>query len=142
MYAYANDSFYPLSMRDIYEAAGSWPSVYAEVDDSIFAEFSLIPPEGKMRGTGDDGLPSWVDVPPPTQEELIGQAERQKQMLIDQANAFINTRQWPGKAVLGRLKGDDLTQYNSWLDYLDALEALDISSSPNFTWPTPPRLRA
>ncbi|WP_204528018.1 tail fiber assembly protein, partial [Citrobacter cronae] len=31
------------------------------------------------------------------------------------------------KAAIGRLKGDELAQYNLWLDYLDALEALDTS---------------
>ncbi|HIG0354641.1 TPA: tail fiber assembly protein, partial [Enterobacter asburiae] len=34
--------------------------------------------------------------------------------------------------------GDDLTQYNLWLDYLDALEAVDTSSAPNIGWPTSP----
>ncbi|MQK17566.1 hypothetical protein EI013_03255 [Escherichia coli] len=29
-------------------------------------------------------------------------------------------------------------QYNSWLDYLDALEAVDTSSAPDINWPTPP----
>ncbi|EOZ9308370.1 tail fiber assembly protein, partial [Citrobacter freundii] len=28
--------------------------------------------------------------------------------------------------------------YNLWLDYLDALEAVDISSAPDIEWPTPP----
>lgn len=44
----------------------------------------------------------------------------------------MNSRQWPGKAAIGRLKGDDLTQYNLWLDYLDALEAVDTSSAPGY----------
>lgn len=140
MYAYANGSFYPLSMRDMYEAAGSWPAVYAEVNDSVFAEFSVIPPEGKMRGTGDDGLPVWIDVPPPTQDELIAIAEAEKQRLIDEVNAHMNSKQWPGKAAIGRLKGVDLEQYGIWLDYLDALEAVDISSGPDINFPTPPAL--
>lgn len=28
--------------------------------------------------------------------------------------------------------------YNAWLDYLDALEAVDTSSAPAIEWPTPP----
>ncbi|EDM2693909.1 tail fiber assembly protein, partial [Salmonella enterica subsp. enterica serovar Typhimurium] len=43
---------------------------------------------------------------------------------------------WPGKSVLGRLKDDELTQYNLWLDYLDALEAVDVSSAPDIVWPS------
>ncbi|HCR1893061.1 TPA: tail fiber assembly protein, partial [Enterobacter asburiae] len=57
---------------------------------------------------------------------------------IGVANDFMNSRQWPGKAAIGRLRGDDLTQYNLWLDYLDALEAVDTSSAPNIGWPTSP----
>ncbi|EBP3538292.1 tail fiber assembly protein [Salmonella enterica subsp. enterica] len=138
MYAYANNSFYPFSMREVYEASGSWPTNYVEVDESVFTEFSVTPPVGKIRGTGDDGIPAWVDIPPPTQEELIAQVEREKQRHIDVANEFMNGKQWPGKAALGRLKGDELAQYNLWLDYLDALEAVDTSSAPDITWPTPP----
>ncbi len=30
-------------------------------------------------------------------------------------------------------------QYNSWLDYLDALEALGISTAPDIEWPVQPQ---
>ena len=33
---------------------------------------------------------------------------------------------------------DELAQYNLWLDYLDALDAIDTSKAPDITWPTPP----
>ncbi|MES0243759.1 tail fiber assembly protein [Citrobacter cronae] len=138
MYAFSNGNFYPLSMREVYETSDSWPTEYIEVDESVFTEFSTTPPEGKIRGTGDDGMPAWVDIPPPTQAEIIAEAEREKQRRIDAANEFMNSKQWPGKAALGRLKGDELAQYNLWLDYLDALEAVDTSSAPDINWPTPP----
>ncbi|EPF4824647.1 tail fiber assembly protein, partial [Escherichia albertii] len=50
--------------------------------------------------------------------------------------------QWPGKAAIGRLKGEELAQYNLWLDYLDALELVDPSSAPDIEWPTPPAVQA
>ncbi len=31
----------------------------------------------------------------------------------------MNSKQWPGKAAIGRLKGEELAQYNLWLDYLE-----------------------
>lgn len=138
MYAYANNSFYPFSMREAYEASGSWPTEFIEVDDSVFTQFSASPPEGKRRGTGDDGMPVWVDVPPLSEAELIEQAEREKQHRIDTANEFMNSKQWPGKAAIGRLKGDELAQYNLWLDYLDALAEVDTSSAPDINWPESP----
>lgn len=65
-------------------------------------------------------------------------AEAEKQKLIDQANTYMNGKQWPGKAAIGRLKGEELAQYNLWLDYFDELEAVDISTAPNIIWPERP----
>ncbi|EJB1248285.1 tail fiber assembly protein [Salmonella enterica] len=76
--------------------------------------------------------------PPPTHEELIQAAEFEREYRIDSANEFMNNKQWPGKAAIGRLKDSELMKYNLWLDYLDALEAVDTSSAPDIKWPTPP----
>ncbi|EFU8247004.1 tail fiber assembly protein, partial [Escherichia coli] len=80
--------------------------------------------------------------PPLTSEELISIAESNKQRLVNQANEYMNSKQWPGKAAIGRLKGEELAQYNLWLDYLDALELVDTSSAPDIEWPTPPAVQA
>lgn len=80
--------------------------------------------------------------PPLTHEELIQVAEIERQRRINATNDFMNSRQWPGKAAIGRLKGDELAQYNLWLDYLDALEAVDTSSAPDIKWLTPPGEKA
>lgn len=69
---------------------------------------------------------------------LIAAAGVERQSRIQQANDHMNNRQWPGKAVIGRLKDDELAQYNLWLDYLDSLEALDTSTAPDIKWPEPP----
>ncbi|EHW4941864.1 tail fiber assembly protein, partial [Escherichia coli] len=69
---------------------------------------------------------------------LIEITESERQLLINQANEYMNSKQWPGKAAIGRLKDDELAQYNLWLDYLDALELVDSSSAPDIEWPTPP----
>ncbi|VUX17132.1 Caudovirales tail fibre assembly protein [Escherichia fergusonii] len=98
--------------------------------------------QGKVRIAGDDGLPTWGEIPPPTHEEQIAAAELEKQQLINQVNEYIYSKQWPGKAAIGRLKGEELAQYNLWLDYLDALELVDTSSAPDIEWPTPPAVQA
>lgn len=68
----------------------------------------------------------------------IAAAEVDKQSKIDQANDYMNSKQWPGKAAMGRLKAIEKEQYNLWLDYLDALEAVDTSSAPDINWPESP----
>ncbi|EFR17832.1 tail fiber assembly protein, partial [Escherichia coli] len=103
---------------------------------------SGLPPKGKIRIAGENSFPAWTEIPPPTHEEQIAAAELEKQQLINQANDYMNSKQWPGKAAIGRLKGEELAQYNLWLDYLDALELVDTSGAPDIEWPTPPAVQA
>lgn len=115
------------------------PETATEISVDVYSEFAGVAwPEGKVLGADSSGMPAWVDAPPLTYEEEVSAADSKKQALIDQANAYINSKQWPGKAAIGRLKGEELAQYNLWLDYLDALEAIDTSTAPDITWPEPP----
>lgn len=70
----------------------------------------------------------------------VATAEGEKQSRSDLANDYINSKQWPGKAALGRLKEAEKEQYNLWLDYLDALEVVDTSSAPDINWPVAPEV--
>lgn len=106
-------------------------------DYSTFAGVAW--PEGKILGADISGRPVWVNAPPMTYEEAVAAADAQKRALIDQANDYMNSKQWPGKAAIGRLKGDELAQYNLWLDYLDALETIDTSTAPDLEWPPVPQ---
>lgn len=118
------------------------PDVIA-VEDTVFNEFGLsFPPPGKIRIAGKNGLPEWADIPPPAHDEILTQTETEKQNCINKANDYMNRKQWPGKAAIGRLTASDLTQYNQWLDYLDALEAVNTSSAPDINWPVSPAEQA
>lgn len=143
-YLYVNNLAYPYELQSLYVEKGGWPEEKGvDIDEVIFREYFYdTPPEGKYRCVGEDGLPAWADIPPPTREEQIASAETKKQQLINQANEYINSKQWPGKASIGRLKGEELAQYNLWLDYLDALELVDTSGAPDIEWPTPPAVQA
>ena len=137
IYDAKTNASYPVEFKESYIAKGLWPESGVEIDEETFAGFQK-PPIGKMRVAGDDGYPAWADIPPLTQEQLVAIADAEKQSLIDQANEYINSKQWPGKAAMGRLKEAEKAQYNAWLDCLDALEAIDTSSAPDIKWPTLP----
>ncbi|EFN8126315.1 TPA: tail fiber assembly protein [Escherichia coli] len=92
--------------------------------------------------SNQEGYPVLTEQPPLSKENLIALVELKKRKLINEANEHMNSRQWPGKAAIGRLKGEELAQYNLWLDYLDALEMVDTSSAPDIEWPTPPAVQA
>ncbi|WP_264384618.1 tail fiber assembly protein [Siccibacter colletis] len=66
------------------------------------------------------------------------EAEQMKSSLRSYANGFINERQWPSRLALGRLSEEEKAAFNSWLDYLDALESVDTSSAPEISWPAQP----
>lgn len=132
-------AFYPEDLMLSYEAAGTLPDDIISVSGDMFATYSGTPPQGKSRGATEDGQPTWIDLPPLSHAEEVEVAEAQRQVRIDEANDYMNSKQWPGKAAIGRLKGEDLAQYNLWLDYLDALEMVDTSIAPDIEWPTPPQ---
>ena len=116
------------------------PEGVSEISFEDYSTFAGIAwPEGKVLGGDSSGRPVWVNAPPLTHEESVAAADAQKQALIDQANDYMNSKQWPGKAAIGRLKGDELAQYNLWLDYLDALEAIDTLTAPDIEWPPVPQ---
>ncbi|WP_370906165.1 tail fiber assembly protein [Citrobacter koseri] len=140
IYSPSHNAFYLAVLKAEYELSDNWPEDGVEISDDLFIKYTSTPPDGKERGVDSDGMPCWVDLPEPTTEELIAAAESKRQQLINEANTCINNKQWPGKAAIGRLKGEELSQYNLWLDYLDALEAVDTSSAPDINWPVPPEL--
>jgi len=139
VYSKTTNAFYLEENKANYQSEGAWPDDVTDVSFEVFSEFSGIPPERKIRVPSKDGLPIWQDIPPLTKEQIIALADREIGCRINHANDYMNNKQWPGKAAIGRLKGDDLAQYNLWLDYLDALEEVDISDAPNVNWPSLPK---
>lgn len=137
-YLYVNNQFLPTSLKDEWIRADMWDEENGVfVNEEVFREF---PPtsNGKIRIVGPDKMPAWADAPEPTHDELVATAEQLRSSLISSANAYMSERQWPGKAAIGRLKGDELVKYNLWLDYLDALYEVDTSGASNIEWPQRP----
>ncbi len=129
------NAFYPVAMKQEYENAEMWPESGVEITEEVFASFQN-PPEGKMLGSDKKGNPVWVDTPPLTHEQLVAIAESQKQALI--AEVHKETEMLRTKLALGRIKEDEKALLNAWLDYLDELEAVDVSTAPDIIWPVKP----
>ena len=71
----SRNTFFNSDWRDLYDAAGTWPADAIEVGTETFQEFAMgDPPMGKQRAAGEDGLPIWIDVPSPTEEERLVRA--------------------------------------------------------------------
>lgn len=109
---------------------------FKEVDGKI-----IEIPEGVKTSIGWE-YDGETFLPTPTPEidktQLINNALLEKEGRISAANHTMNSKQWPGKAAIGRLKDYELIKYNVWLDYLDALYAVDVSNAPDIKWPAEP----
>lgn len=132
----SHNNFFPESMLDEYVQAGWDLSDLISIGDDVFNKFSSTPPEGKVRACGDDGMPSWVDAPPPSQDELIKETEAKKQALI--AEASQKTQLWQTQLMLGIITEEDKASLKEWMLYVQDVQAVDPSLGAGVVWPTPP----
>ncbi|HCR4155456.1 TPA: tail fiber assembly protein, partial [Morganella morganii] len=63
-------------------------------------------------------------------------AEYDKQALITEVQA--ETQLLQTKLALGRISDNEKARLNAWLDYLEELEAVDVSTAPDIIWPVKP----
>ncbi|MDQ5989782.1 Bacteriophage tail assembly protein [Acinetobacter baumannii] len=136
-YSAIDNAFYPFAMQSIYLKAGTWPKNGIQVDEAIYQEFAINePPRGKQRTANKKGLPAWADIPPPTSEQLITEAEQQKQSLLTEANSSIAPLQ--DAVDLGMATDEEKAQLTSWKTYRVLLNRVDTSLAPNIEWPEKP----
>ncbi|MBS9427674.1 tail fiber assembly protein [Photorhabdus akhurstii] len=131
-----NRAFYPLLLQQNYIEAGSWPNDPLPVTDDIFNEFSGIPPIGKILSSGEDGLPCWENIPPPTKEELIFIAESQKTQFISLANEKITPLS--DAVELDIATDEEMLLLKEWKKYRVMLNRVDTSNAPEIDWPIKP----
>nr|DAG51524.1 MAG TPA: tail fiber assembly protein [Caudoviricetes sp.] len=137
-YSPSAGAFFPNEFKESYKAAGSWPTDGIEVTKEIRDKFLAQPPEGKCLGADQNGHPAWIDIPEPDKEEQQAEFINERNLRILFANDYIASKQWPARAVLGRLKGNELSDYNKWLDHLEELESITLDTVRNNHWPQPP----
>lgn len=78
----------------------------------------------------------WITDKVAKMENDIAEAGAKKQYLIAEVNT--ETQILQTKLALGRIKDDEKARLNTWLDYLDELEAVDVSTAPDIIWPVKP----
>ena len=126
-------------------------TAYFEGEDDGF-DYTLIYGEGAYGVIIPDGMGvsegyTYVDgeffappAPEPTHQDLVSEAESQKQSLIYGANIiFVN---WQTKLLLNRATEDERDALNKWLDYFDSLQSIDSNDAPDIDWPQQPEIPA
>lgn len=138
-YSASRNSFYEVAELDLYVEAGTAPQDLVEVADSVFEEFTQGPyPEGKTREAGPEGMPIWVDVPPPSEEEMAARHFAQRDAYLDEAAIRIAPLQ--DAVDLGMATADEVAELTAWKRY--RVELNRLATAPgfpfDFQWPEVP----
>lgn len=139
MYLFSRSTlaFYPESEIEAYKTAGTLPGDVIEVSDEIRDEYNFTSPEGKKLGVNAKGYPAWKDIPPPTQDELIANAEQERQRLLDYADTVM--LDWRTELMLGEINDANRAKLSAWLAYKNDVKSVDVTTDPeHVNWPVPP----
>ena len=137
-YSVTANAVYSADEREYFENAGMWPDDAVLLPADVFSEFFIeLPPAGKIRVAGSDGMPAWADIPPPTKKELIHIAEAERQRLITNADAVM--LDWRTELMLGEISDANRAKLSAWLAYKNEVKTVDVTTDPeHVNWPAPP----
>ena len=130
-----NRVFLAVALLPSYDDAGWNLSDIIKIDDSVYIEFNGNPPVGKQRGV-INGMPAWVDLPPPTTDELISSANAKKGQLKAVADSEIGWRQ--DAVDGGYAQENEVTELAAWKKYRVLLMRINTLKAPNIEWPVAP----
>ncbi|MEP8891729.1 tail fiber assembly protein [Enterobacter roggenkampii] len=138
VYSASKDAFFPIALREIYELAGTWPEDGVETGDDVFKKFTDTPPDGKVRGGGKDGKPTWVDAPEPTNQQLLDAVKLEQQYLLGYADLV--TADWRTELSLGEINDEDKKKLSQWMAYKRQVKAIraEDAIADGFQWPLTP----
>ncbi|WP_338149528.1 tail fiber assembly protein, partial [Xenorhabdus bovienii] len=136
-----NDWFYSAIARGfIYrpdEQPGNYPDDLKPISDELYREMFDGQSNGKLIVPGADGLPTLVDLPPPTPEQLRQKAEYEKQDRMRIARDKIAPLQ---DAVDLNIATDaEKSSLTEWRKYRVLLNRVDCTTAPDVKWPEQPK---
>lgn len=124
-YSAATNGFYPETID-----YPNLPEDVVTITDELYNEMFIGQQNGKTITPGVDGRPFLSDYPILTKEQNVFAAEQKKLTLISEATKDISV--WQTKLLIGRkLTSKELLSLNTYIDYIDALNAIDTSIASN-----------
>ncbi len=130
------NSFYPIEMKPEYQQAGVWPEDGVDVSEGVFLKYTAIPPKGKQRGCDYNGFPVWVDLPPLTKEQHIGEAKKKVAELLGVANEKITPLQ--DAVDLNIATEHELESLREWKKFRVLVNRINFDDAPEIVWPVMP----
>lgn len=108
---------------------------------SVYGEgaFAVVAEDGVRCEIGDkydDGEFIAPPTPEPTYEELVQEANQEKTQRLSSADSIF--LEWQTKLLLNIASDDEKNAVIAWVNYKDAVRAVDTTQAPNITWPEQP----
>lgn len=76
-------------------------------------------------------------MPPPTKEELVHNAENDRQRRLAHADAII--LDWRTELMLGEISDVNRAKLSAWMAYKSEVKSVDATTDPeHVNWPKPP----
>lgn len=132
-YSPSTKGFYDDKLKNDYQNNDSWPEDLTEISERWYNYLLQKQSEGKTININEYGQTVVTEPEPPTQEELTGQAERQKSKLLAEAESFILPLERAVK--LGMATDAEREMLESWERYSVLLSRVDTA---NPEWPQKP----
>lgn len=121
--------FYAASLKEsVYDQADAWPDDAVLMSDEDYILYSGPAPDGKILGSSQNGAPSWIDAPKPTDAELVSQAEARKIQLLSEASIEISPLQ--DAVDEGMATEEEVARLSGWKKYRVSVNRVDTSSIP------------
>lgn len=106
-----------------------------EISDTLWLELISAQNKGKIISVDSAGFPIIEDMPAPTPEVLMQFAESERQARLSYARESISI--WNTKLLMKRpLTESETEKLGMWMDYIDAVNTVDLSDAH---WPEVPK---
>ncbi|MFC7775599.1 tail fiber assembly protein [Pantoea sp. GCM10028869] len=82
-------AFYDLDEKAVYIQNGSWSDDVINISEALWLNYHGQPPQGKIRGADNHGMPCWIDAPEPAEQERIAEAVNKRNAMLMTADTEI-----------------------------------------------------
>lgn len=135
-YSAKDKAFVILDFQQRYEKNDKWPADVIAVTNSIWQEYAIQPPQGKVLDADSEGMPCWVDAPAVSAEEQSVFDENEKEVRLEKAEREIY-RLSVVKDVCG-LSEDEEARLKNWKEHLVKIYRSVPERGKAVEWPSPP----
>lgn len=139
-YSAKNNGFYAVSLKEIYDEAGSWPSDAVAITKSHYATMMKGQQEGKNIIPNNKGLPSLAE----PVVDYGAKASSKLAKLMTEASTV--TEHWRTELKLDMISDSDKAKLIEWVSYVGKLRGLKFESViskaefDSIAWPKKPEM--